>query len=321
MRLGKVTTLAAIAVFSAASCHAAVGDILFQDDFEGGTSAANYTTVADPDDPAGDPVPAGPGASDVFDAAFAYTDLGTAEDTRSGTGGRFLTEDALTAFVTGLNIDGSVQISIKYDLYANPSSSGSTEYAFVGVGSGSLPFQHYLTGSLTGSEETQGVFAGGLTDSDTSGAGDYVILESDGSVGNPTDLFNADAAATSQDGVAFSTILPGGTTGPSGEGTTPGVLQHQWVEVELIIAGNDVIYSFDGQRVAKVTSSVAPTGLIGFGIGDPFPSTNQGLRIPARTDTDIIIDNIVVTQIPEPATAVLALVGLVGVAAARRRLR
>ncbi|MEO0530761.1 MAG: hypothetical protein AAF266_09345 [Planctomycetota bacterium] len=314
----SLATAAAVVLGTQVS-FAAPGDILFMDDFDGGTSAANYTFVVDPDDPAGDPVPAGPGASDVFDAAFAYTDLGIVGDVRSGTGAQFKSENAATAFVSGLPIDGSVDIKISYDLYADPNSSGSTEYAFVGVGSGQLPFQNYLTGALNGQEQSDGVFAGGLTDSDTAGAGDYVILEGDGSVAEPTELFNADAAATAQDGTAFSLILPGGDAGPSGEGTVPAVLQHQWINVELLIEGSQVTYLFDGQAVASVTASGPVTGLVGFGIGDPFPSTNQGLRIPARPDTNIIIDNITITQLPEPTAAALLGVAALGLVAGRRR--
>lgn len=290
--------------------------VLFTDDFEGGTSAANYTTVADTTRPAGT---TGNPASDIFDAAYVYTDLGDSSDVRSGTGARFITEDALTAFVNGIVVDGSAPISIKYDLYANPSSSGSTEYAFVGVGSGNLPFQHYLRGSLVGTEETDGVFAGGLTDSDTAGDGDYVILEGDGSLDtSPVDLYNADAAGNAQLGASFADILPALTPGPSGETTPARVLQHRWVEVELIISGKTALYMLDGEPVAGVPASGDITGLIGFGIGDPFTSSNQGMRIPPTADTDIIIDNIVITQLPEPTSALLAAGGLL-VAGLRRR--
>ncbi|MCA9238659.1 MAG: hypothetical protein KDA37_00595, partial [Planctomycetales bacterium] len=214
--------------------------ILFQDDFDGGGSAANYSTVADPDAPG-----SVTGPNDSVDFAFAYTDLGIVGDVRSGTGARFITENAITAFVNGLNIDGSTPVRITYDLYADPNSSGSTEYSFVGVGSGQLPFQNYLSGGLNGSEQTDGVFAGGLTDSDTAGAGDYVILEGDGTVSEPTELYNADAAGSAQNGTPFNVILPGGTAGPSGEGTVPAVLQHQWVSVSLLVNGDQVTYSFN----------------------------------------------------------------------------
>lgn len=314
MRLALCSCAAFVVALASLPANGQV-TVLFEDDFEGGLSAANYTTVSDPDDEAG----TGGVGTDIFDAAFAYTDLGIVGDVRSGTGARFISENALTAFITGLNIDGAAPISIKYDLYADPNSSGSTEYAFVGVGDGTLPFQNYLTGALNGQEQSSGVFAGGLTDSDTAGAGDYVILESDGSVAEPTELFNADAAGNAQDGTPFALILPGGDAGPSGEGTTPAVLQHQWVEVELRIVGNQVSYLFDGQFVASVESSISPTGLVGFGIADPFPSSNQGGRIPPRPDTNIIIDNIVVASLPEPTSlGLVAAAGLFGLGRRRR---
>lgn len=293
------------------------GQVIFFDDFEGGTSAGNYTLVADTSRPAGT---TGDPASDDFDAAFAFTDLGDDSDVRTGTGGRFLTEDALTAFVSGVEIDGSQPVRISYDLYADPASSGSTEYAFVGVGSGNLPFQHYLRGSLIGTEETDGVFAGGLTDSDTAGDGDYVILEGDGSIASPVDLFNADAALNAKNGTSFTDILPELTPGPSGESTPGRVLQHRWVEVGLIINGDRAIYTLDGQVVASTASSGLITGMVGFGIGDPFTSSNQGMRIPPTADTQIIIDNVSIELVPEPASA--ALVGLLSVAGfAARRVR
>ncbi|MEM1098526.1 MAG: hypothetical protein AAGH92_07015, partial [Planctomycetota bacterium] len=281
---------------------AAPGDVLFFDDFEGGASAANYFLVADTSRPPGT---TGNAASDSFDAAFAYTDLGQAGDVRSGTGGRFLTEDALTAFVNGVIVNGSVPISITYDLYMDPSSSGSTEYNFVGVGNVTAPFQHYLRGSLIGNEETQGVFAGGLTDSDTAGSGDYVLLESAGGVASPIDLFDGDATGNAQDGTSFADILPAGTPGPSGESVPARILQHRWVSVEFLIDGNAVSYFYDDQLIATATSSTNAVGRLGIGIGDPFPSSNQGMRVPPTADTSVIIDNVRITEVPEPATASL----------------
>lgn len=306
-----LTLLAGIALLAA--CNQAAAMTLFSEDFESGTAAANFSLVADPDQASATT------NEDLSDFAFAYTDLGIVGDVRSGKGARFETQNALTAFISGLTIDGSAPISIKYDLYADPESSGSTEYAFVGVGSGSLPFQNYITSALNGQEQSDGVFAGGLTDSDTSaatGGVDYMILESNGSVAEPTVLFGADAALNAQDGTGFDVILPGGTTGPSGEATVSRTLRHHWVPVELLINGNDVTYLINGFEVAKVTSSISPVGSIGFGIGDPFPSTNQGRLVPPRKGTNIIIDNIVVTQIPEPSAVALAVLGLLGVSMA-----
>ncbi|TWT42936.1 PEP-CTERM sorting domain-containing protein [Botrimarina hoheduenensis] len=228
-----------------------------------------------------------------------------------------MTEDALTAFISGVNIDGSKPVKITFDLYANPSSSGSTEYSFVGIGSGNLPFQHYLRGSEIGNEETDGVFAGGLTDSDTAADGDYVVLEGNGAIGSPVDLFNADAALYTQLAQSFSDVLPPLTPGPSGE-TTPGrVLQHRWVEVGLLVIGDRVIYSLNGTTVADVIASGPITGLVGLGIGDPFPSSNQGMRIPPTPNTEIIIDNVMIELVPEPASLGLLAVG--ALAGVRRR--
>jgi PEP-CTERM motif len=314
-----LTLFAGIVLLSV--CHRATAlSVIFSEDFESGTAATNFTLVADPDQASATT------NEDLSDFAFAYTDLGIVGDVRSGKGARFETQNALTAFVNGLTLDGSAPVSIKYDLYADPESSGSTEYAFVGVGSGNLPFENYITAALNGMEQSDGVYAGGLTDSDTSaatGGVDYMILESDGSVAEPTVLFGADAALEAQDGTSFADILPGGTTGPSGEGTNPRTLQHQWVAVELLINGNDVSYFLNGSKVATVTSSISPVGSIGFGIMDPFPSTNQGRLVPPRKGTNIIIDNIVVTQIPEPSTVAMTIFGLLGCAAGgwRRRSR
>lgn len=318
MKARYLATAAVALALTPTLTFAAIGDVLFSDDFDGGTSAANYTTVGDPDDNAtGTRAPGG--VRDEFDAAFSYTDLGQASDVRSGTGARFLTDNALTAFVSGVNL-GSAPVKISYDLFADPNSGGSTEYAFVGVGNGTLPFQNYLRGSLQGTEETQGVFAGGLTDSDTSGASDYVILEGNGAVGEPSELFNADAAGAAQNGVGFSNILPPGDSGPSGQVIRQAVLQHRWVAVDLIIDGADVTYLYDGQLVATVTASAPVTGLAGFGIGDPFPSVNQGsLLLGGSPDTMVLIDNIVITEIPEPATLAMAGLTLMGLGFTRRR--
>lgn len=290
--------------------------VIFSEDFEDGLAAANFTVVTDPDQVSATP------NNDLSNFAFAYTDLGIVGDVRSGIGARFETQNGLTAYVNSLNLDGSTPISIKYDLYADPESSGSTEYAFVGVGSGAHTFQNYITAALNGQEQSDGIFAGGLTDSDTSaatGGVDYMILEGSGAVGEPTVLFGADAALNDQDGTSFADIIPGGTAGPSGEATVARTLRHHWVPVEMIINGNTVSYILNGNRIAKVTSTVLPIGKIGFGIMDPFPSTNQGLLIPPRKGTNIIIDNIVVTQIPEPASVALIGFALALVSAVRIR--
>lgn len=282
---------------------AAPGDILFQDDFEAGTSVGNYTVVTDPD-----PLSFGgaPLTGDSIDFAFDYVSLGDASDVRSGRGALVETVGAITAFVNGLNIDGSVPVSIKYDLFHQWNSGGSTEYATVGVGNGTDPFENWLRGSINGTELTQGVFALITSDADTGGAGDYLISESAGGINEPTNLIDLDAAAATQGGTGFGTVFPG--DGGDWKEATPG---YHWTTVEMIIDGNDVTLSFDGFEIATVTSSVSATGFVGFGANDPFPSTNNS---PATVS---IIDNIVITEIPEPST--LGLLSLSGMAFLLRR--
>jgi hypothetical protein len=310
MRLrAQVVIFAAVLVSTVPRTNAA---ILFQDNFNAGTSAANYTQVSDPDDL----VAGALGGQNIFNAAFNFVNLGDDSDVRSGTAAYFETENALTTFVTGLNLDGSTPVSIKYDMLLQPRSSGSTEYGFVGVGNGTLPFQNYLSAATNGTEHSHGVFAGGLTDSDTAGSGDYVILESAGLVGEPGQLFNADAALNAQDGTSFATILPGGPGTPRWNSR---VLGNHWTEVELLISGNQVTYKLDGFAVATVTSSVSPVGLVGFGIADPFPSRNQGRLVPPRAATAMLIDNVVISSIPEPASIFLTVIGSFVLLAASRR--
>lgn len=270
----------------ATAAAAAPGDVLFSDNFDGGTSAANYTSVNYDAD------------GDTFDPNFFYSGLGTGADVRTGIGAFFETDDAVTAYITGVNV--SAPVSITFDMYLNWGSGGSTEYLVAGVyhsGTKSLA----TAGALT--RDVDGVFTAAASDGDFNGSGDYIIRQGPGA---GTNLYSGDAAGAN--GEPFPAIFP--SLGGSTIAGTPG---YRWTAVELLVDGDELTWLLDGTEVTTVTYTGGPlSGLISIGFADPFPSINNGT-------TWGVVDNIVVTEVPEPATAAIA--GVAGLAALLRRRR
>ena len=282
---------------------------LFSDNFEVG-STATYTTVVDPAATTGS----------VFNPAYTYSNLGITGDVRSGRGALIETDRGITAFVNGLSITNATPVSIKYDLYLQPRSGGSTELATLGVGSNNQPFELFLRGSETNNALGLGVFATISTDSDTTGAGDYVLAEKGTTPSNPTRLFDGDAAGNTMSGTGFANIFPAGTAGPSGDAPQEAVAAFRWTTVELILNGSTVTYKLNGVEVATATATVSTTGSVGIGLVDPFPGANNSAALGDGSGTIAIVDNLVVSVavVPEPTTLAAA-AGLGGLAMLRRR--
>ena len=303
------TLLALAATGVVATAASAPAQVLFSDNFDTAASAANYNVVVQS---------ANGAAGSGFTPGFAYSNLGVAGDVRSGSGALFETDGAITAFLNPLvfSATGAQDLSIKYDAYYKAVSGGSTENSTLGVGNGANPFELYLSAAQRGTENTNGVFVTASTDSDTNGGGDYVLAESaDGTVG-VTRLFDGDAAAATQSGTGFATILPAVDGGPGA-----GVLNGRFASIELIIRGDQVTYNLNGVEVATSTATVPTTGQIGIGLVDPFPSPNNG-SVGFGDGTSVIIDNLVVSvaaPVPEPTS--LAVLGLGGLAVLGRRRR
>lgn len=301
-------TVSAATVGVLAIANATSAQILFQDDFENPAGAANYTTVT------------AAAGGDVATYGYAYSTeasrSGLASDARTGNGLLFETNDAITNYINGIVLDGSQPISIRYDMYLQWASGGSTEYGVVGAyGTAAEPFFESFSGSA--SDQGTGVWANAASDGDFASQNDYRLSERLGT-GSTTLLDNADADGDDSPGNDGSDLnnlpstFPGG--GTSWLAGTPG---WHWTEVELIVDGSNVEYYLEGNLILSGTYTGPTTGLIGIGLADPFPSANNSGSLGDGSGTNMIIDNLVVAVIPEPAS--LSLLGLGGLAMLRRR--
>jgi hypothetical protein len=295
----KIALTSAFAAGFAVSTFAAPGDILFQDDFDNVTSSANYTI-------------AGADFGDGATFGFDYTDY--TDGQFSGSGLLLETDDEITAFVNGLSVN--VPVSITFQAIGKAVSGGSTEYLTAGVYDDSaLPF------SDPPGPASDGVFIAASTDSDFGAAGDFAVFESfDGAA--PTALSFMDAAGDADSGTAFAAILPEGTSAggvslQAGVINTTATAPSRLLDFEIIVDGDQLTWLIDGIELTTVTTSKVATGGIGIGINDPFPGFNNG-TVGLGDGTSFVVDNLVVTEVPEPATVgLLAAAGLLGLA--RRR--
>ena len=116
-------------------------------------------------------------------------------------------------------------------------------------------------------------------------------------------------------GPASQTALFAGQTGSTDAGETA----FQWRRVTIDVAGGFATWSIDGTPLARVDLSTVTLGggNILFGHSD----TNPGASADANRATlnVTLIDNIDVTAIPEPASAMLLVIGLVAALTGRGR--
>ena len=73
-------------------------------------------------------------------------------------------------------------------------------------------------------------------------------------------------------------------------------------------AGDEIISAADGTKrdnlhilpsetLKPIIGPLAQAAFEGFGIGDPFPSSNQGSRVPPLPSTAMIIDNVLIEAV------------------------
>jgi len=229
---------------------------------------------------------------------------------------------AVNLYPTGLSVSGDFKL--RFDLWMNyPSSGNTTEHALFGINhSGTFANR---AANAAGSD---GLFfamsgEGGSSGTSTT-ARDYSVFRGQGAGLAPLLLRTNNFTFGPDSGIgnSFDNADPlAGSTFPSGSHPYgfSGVPGMRWVQGEVrqeTVDGSPLVtWMLNGVIFAQYTNSTAYTaGDIMIGYNDIFTSVS-----PA--DTYVVFDNIVVSTIPEPTTAVLAGMGAVAMIGYIRRRR
>ena len=298
----------AFAAASLLSALAAQGQVLFQDNFD--TTPASAWTIL------------GGTTGDIATIGFDYSTIGVPSAPNSGgsTIGAILYANqpgnpTPTTPTTGVSImpvgqsfTGDYQL--RYDVYQGFPGP------YPGGGAGSTQ----ITGAGLNASGTAAVFAG---------FGDAVWFGATGDGGTTADYrvyFNTThqtaagiyAAGGQNNSLAYYSDNGFGSVDTGAGTTNPGSQGMEWHQVEITKIGNTITWSIDGIRIA--TADVSGQTFGGNNIVFVQSDINQG-----QTTEDLesqlfgLIDNVVVTVVPEPST--FALLGLGALAFGLRRRR
>lgn len=277
--------------------------VLISDDFEA-DSSASYSVLDESNATSGDGTP-----DSVVTFAFDYVTAGiplapnsTAGD-RSGlrmavneTANDAGAADHVTAF-HNLSVNAPIY-TVSVDIYMGvEAAGGSTEMSTVGVGSDGTDFNSIFT-PIAGDGHFLSMTGEGGSSSDFRHFVEGTpINDGDGSYLNSTNTTNAT-------GDTYQTLFP---SPPYEFAGSPG---NAWTTLTIDVGPSRVTYSLDGTPIIR-TPNLDSDGLVGLGYTDPFSSVGPHF---------VVFDNLSVTAVPEPATVLLGVIGLAGVAAMRRRI-
>jgi hypothetical protein len=293
IRLSSAVVLAAAIGFLS---PIASGQILYQDQMNNGATWGVNASGSDwaytfGYDYSADGIPEAPntqGGDDATSGVKLEANIST------GTGNFF------TIYPMGQNFTGSNQL--RFDAWMNWGATGTTEFMGGGIG-----YDGVSADLVSGAQFIATGDGGSSADWRALKDGFYVSTGAD----YPAGSLNNSAAY-------YSDFLP------STNGSIAGAPGFQWITWEFNVLGNDVsifIEKPNGDRLLlisydKTTPNVATTdGNISLYYADFFTSVAS----PAGS-TFGLVDNVVVTVIPEPASALLVLGG-VGMILVRRRQR
>lgn len=314
LRLRRVAALGLGVLGIAAGASA---QVLFSDNFDSGTSGANWTVNTS--------------GTDAFaDFAFNYNTLGIPSAPRSGgstTGLRFLVNQSagvfqgVSASPTAGNFLGDYQM--RFDMWLNfngpapVGGSGSTQVGSFGIGTTGISAQ-WAGGS------TSVMFA---VTTDGNSAQDYRVYTNNVHVLPATGVYAAGTTASPDTRNAGHPYYAqfGGQTAPANQvtlfpqqtGTTgAGTAAWAWHDVQIDKVGDMVTWSIDGLRIATVsTNGMAGTDVF-LGM---FDSNATSSSDPNDFLIAAVYDNLTVTTVPEPSTYLLGCLGVASLFLFRRR--
>lgn len=300
--------------------------VIYTDNFDAGTSAANWTSAQSL-------------ADSSVNFNFDYSSLGIPSANGPGgttTGVRFLTnqsagiQQGISASPNGFSVTGDFSITmsmwINYNGPLGPTAvggSGSTQVASAGWGSNGTSVQ--WAGS------SSGIMFG--TTGDGGSTFDYRVYQNNAllapNIGAGVGVYAAGNLAASYNNTDLYYAGFGGAAAPAAQvalfpsqtGTTPlGSTAFAWRNLEILKVGDSISWSIDGLLIATASVS-ASTALSGSNIFiGMFDINNTSSIDPNDFLITTIYDNIVVTQIPEPST-LTTLGGLLGLGLLSRRRR
>ena len=311
MKVSASTSLAAIA--AAVIVSPAEAAIVFQDNFDAGTSGASWTSALS-------------AADASVNYAFDYSTLGipSAPNSTGGStiGMRFLANQSAGVF-QGISASPNSQsfagdFKLNFDMWLNyvgplgPGGNGTTQLATFGWGSNGTGVQWPgLTSSVMlgvtldgGSSQDYRLYKNNAQDT-------AVATYAAGSQNNSATYYTS--AYAGQSAPASQLSLFAGQTGI----TDAGEVAFKWYDVEIQRAGNLLTWKIGGTLIAS--TDVSTLTLSGSNIFFGLSDTNAGSSTdPNDFLNTAIYDNIRVEAVPEPALPVISLL-LGGVALLRRR--
>jgi hypothetical protein len=203
--------------------------------------------------------------------------------------------------VSNLSFAATPQFTLQFDLYmatGGPAlvNGNATEVGLWGVGRSGTAAVGYGNRATAG----DGVW-GWLAGDNGFGSEDAAVFQ------NTTELIDIGDTADAGAGDLFDTAF---------DFEFPDFAHHsplfEWVTVRAQHDGTNIRVSFNGVEFFSVAASL-PTGRIAVGYGDPFASISSAPDVQFG-----IIDNVLVTAVPEPAASLLAWAAI-GLAAGRAR--
>lgn len=292
---------------------------LFSDNFDTNTSSI-YTVTGDPDT--------------LVTFNYDYSTMGIPASRPGGTtlgvmfkanyGDQTAAAAATNISPTGKSFTGDYKL--RFDVYLNANGpfpdggTGSTQFITAGVGTAGNTV-HKASGNADGAwfavdnEGNSGIDFRAHRGTALEGATSTAYTATDDAAGG----FNRRDANNPY----YHTKFPGGQGAPQYQkdnyaqqtgALKAGAIGFGWHDVEITKTGNTVSWTIDGLSIATLTNASLPGNNVFVGLWDPFSSISDKPDL-----TFGVIDNLVVSAVPEPAgVTALALGGLV-LAGRRRR--